>query len=91
MKAAEWIDRVKKTRGLDSDYAAAKLLGVTRQTISQYRSKGSTLDESAAISVAEALGMAPAGIILDQMAERVKNNEARTALLAEARRLFILC
>lgn len=91
MKAHEWIDRVKTERNLPSDYAAAKLLNLTRQAISQYRAKGSTLDESASISVAAALSIAPAGVILDQIAERVKTPEVRTALLAEARRLCILC
>lgn len=91
MKAFEWIDRVKTARGIDSDYAAAKLLGLSKQAISTYRTRLSTLDENASITVAEALGMKPAGVILDQAAERVKSPEVRSALLAEARRLCILC
>lgn len=91
MKAAEWIDRVKKKLGIESDYAAAKALGISRNAISTYRAKGSTLDEAASLSVASALGIAPAGVILDQIAERVKAPEVRTTLLAEARRLCILC
>ena len=91
MKAAEWIDRVKKTRGITSDYAAAKALGITPQAISKYRSRNSTLDEDASIAVATALGIAHAGVVLDQAAERVKALDVRTALLAEARRLCILC
>lgn len=91
MKAFEWIDRVKNARGIESDYAAAKALGVTKQAISTYRAKGSTLDENAAISVAKLLGIPPAGVVLDQMAERTKTPEIRTALQAEARRLCILC
>ncbi|MBS0497312.1 MAG: hypothetical protein JSR51_06675 [Proteobacteria bacterium] len=91
MKAFEWIDRVKTARGLHSDYAAAKALGITQATISLYRKRGSTMDESASIVVAKTLGMAPAGVILDQAAERVKSPEARATLLEEARRLCILC
>lgn len=91
MKAFEWIDRVKSARGIESDYAAAKLLGVNKSTISQYRSRESTLDEDAAITVANMLGLEPAGVILDQAAERVKSPEVRATLLAEARRLCILC
>lgn len=91
MKAHEWIDRVKTERNLPSDYAVSKLLNLTRQAISQYRAKGSTLDETASIAVAKALGIAPAGVILDQMAERVKSNDVRTTLLAQARQLCILC
>lgn len=91
MKAFEWIDRVKNARGIESDYAAAKALGISKQAISTYRSRGSTLDENASITVARLLGITPAGVILDQAAERVKSPEARTALLAEAERLCILC
>lgn len=91
MKAFEWIDRVKKHCGIDSDYAAAKLLGIGKQTISTYRAKGSTLDEHASISVAHVLGISPAGVVLDQAAERTKTPEVRATLLAEARRLCILC
>ncbi|WP_312302216.1 hypothetical protein [Diaphorobacter nitroreducens] len=91
MKAFEWIDRVKNARGIESDYAAAKALGVTKQAISTYRAKGSTLDENAAISVAKLLGIPPAGVVLDQAAERTKSPEVRATLLAEANRLCILC
>jgi len=91
MKAFEWVDRVKKHHGIESDYAAAKLLGLTKSTISIYRSRGSTLDENASISVASALGLPPAGVVLDQTAERTKTPEVRSALLAEAARICILC
>lgn len=91
MKASEWIDQVKSSQGIESDYAVAKALGLSKQAISMYRSRQSTLDENAAISVAEKLGISPAGVVLDQMAERTKTPEIRTALQAEARRLCILC
>ena len=91
MKAFEWIDRVKTARGIESDYAAAKALGIAKQTISMYRSRESTLDENAAITVANALGIEPIGIILDQTAERAKSPEIRAALFAEAKRVCILC
>lgn len=87
MKAFEWIDRVKHERGFESDYAAAKHLGITKSTISLYRSRGSTLDESAAISVANTLGISPAGVVLDQAAERTKTPEIRAALLEEAAKI----
>ncbi|WP_367068610.1 hypothetical protein [Oryzisolibacter sp. LB2S] len=91
MKAFEWIDRVKNERGFASDYAVAKALGITQATISLYRKRGSTLDERASISVAQMLGIAPASVVLDQAAERVKNPEIRAALLDQANRLCILC
>lgn len=92
MKAVEWIDRVKKTTGLESDYAVAGALGVSRSTVSKYRNdRTPTLDEESAISVARLLGERPEAIILDQAAERVKSPEVRAALLDAARRLCILC
>ena len=45
MKAADWIDRLKEVRGWDSDYRAAKELGLNRATVSLYRTKQSTFDE----------------------------------------------
>lgn len=81
MKAAEWIDRVKTSKGLPSDYAVAKELGLSRFTVSGYRQRPSaTLDEGIAIRVAQALGVEPAAIIIDQVAERSKDQGLRTAL-----------
>jgi len=91
MKASEWIDRVKKTTGIESDYGAAKALGVSRATVSKYRSTTTTLDEDVAIRVAGALGERPEAVLLDQYAERTKAPAARAALFEVARRLCILC
>lgn len=92
MKAAEWIDRVKASKGWDSDYRAAKELGITRGAISQIRTGHSvTLGEETAIEVAKALGERPEAVLLDQYAEKTKNPEVRTALSRAARDLCILC
>lgn len=91
MKAAEWIDRVKSAQGWDSDYRAAKELGITRGAMSQIRTGDSaTLREETAVKVAQVLGIPVAGIIIDQAAERSKNPEVRAALAAEAERLYIM-
>lgn len=79
MKAAEWIDRVKAAKGLPSDYAAAKALGVSRQAVSDYRNKMGTMDEEMSIKVAEAIGERPEFVLIDQLAERAKSDVARTA------------
>lgn len=91
MKAAGWIDRVKAARGWESDYRAAKELGIGRTTLSNYRCKDGTLDEEMAIKVASALGERPEAVLLDQYAERTKNADVRSALTAAARSLCILC
>lgn len=91
MKAAQWIDRVKKARGWESDYRVAKELGLSRTSISMMRSRPATLDEDSAIKVANALGERPEAVLLDQYAERTRNPEVRSALSEAARRLCILC
>lgn len=81
MKAADWIDRLKAERGWDSDYRAAKELGLSRNTISNYRSKAdATMDDDTAVKVAEALSLEPEIIVIDQVAERSKSGPARAAL-----------
>jgi ParB-like chromosome segregation protein Spo0J len=91
MKAADWIDRVKAKRQIDSDYGVAKLLGLSRQSVSGYRSRIPTLDETTALSVAMALGEKPEAILLDQLAERTKDAKTRSALSKMARSLCVLC
>lgn len=92
MKASEWIDRVKAARHWDSDYRVAKELGFSRNTIGNFRGgRAQTMDEETAIKVAGALGERPEAVVLDQMAERVKTPGLRSALLAHAKALCILC
>jgi transcriptional regulator with XRE-family HTH domain len=91
MKASEWIDRVKTQSGITSDYGVAKALGLSRTTVSKYRSSTPTLDEDTAIRVAQVLGERPEAVLLDQYAERTKAPEVRAALLDAAKRLCILC
>ncbi len=91
MKASAWIDQVKKTLNLPSDYAAAKAIGVSRALVSSYRGRIPTFDEDTAIKVADVLNINPAGVILDQAAERTKNPSVRALLSREVERLCILC
>lgn len=88
MKAAEWIDRLKAKRGWESDYRAAKELGLSRNTISVYRSKpAATMDDDTSVRVAQALGTEPELILLDQALERTKSVEARAAIQRALKRL----
>jgi transcriptional regulator with XRE-family HTH domain len=79
MKAENWIDQVKKVNGWESDYRAAKELGLSRTTISSYRSKTPTLDEETSLKVAHALGVNPAIVLADQAIQRARTEEAKTA------------
>lgn len=91
MKAFEWIDRAKKASGIESDYGIAKLLGISRATVSNYRRNAGMLDEECAIKVANVVGLKPEAVLIDQLAERTKEPQARTALLDMARRVCVLC
>lgn len=80
MKAAEWLDRAKSVKQWESDYRAAKELGLTRGGISQIRTGTTpTLSEDTAVKVAEALGVDPIIILADQAMERSKSEKARSA------------
>jgi len=92
MKASQWIDRVKVEKGWESDYRTAQELGITRGGMSQIRTGESlTLREDTAIKVAQVLGLNPAGIIIDQVAERSKDDAVRATLSRVAVDLCILC
>lgn len=92
MQALEWIEKVKSKTGIESDYGIAKLLGLSRQALSAMRNGRSyTLGEETSVKVAEALQINAAGVVLDQAAEKIKDEGIRTSLLNEARRLCILC
>lgn len=80
MKASQWIDLVKVYRQWESDYRAAKELGLSRNTISMYRTRTPTMDEETSVVVADALEIDPAMVVLDQVAERSKSDVVREAL-----------
>lgn len=92
MKAADWIDKVKAARGWESDYRVAKELGFSRNTIGNFRAgRNQSMDEETAVKVAQALGVDPAAVIIDQVAERSKDPVISSALHQVARQLCILC
>lgn len=88
MKAHEWIDRLKVAKGLPSDYAAAKVLDVTRAAISNYRSRSSTLDDETAYKLANAMEINPLLVLADQVAERVKDDTVQSVWRVELKKLL---
>ncbi len=84
MKAHQWIDRLKVTKSLPSDYAAAKILGVSQSSVVKMRTRDSTLDEDTSIKLADLIGIEPAIVLADQAMERAKNGAARRAWEAVA-------
>lgn len=80
MKATEWIDRIKVTKNIQSDYQIAKELGLSRNTISTYRGgRSNTMDENTSLKVASMLGIDPAIVLLDQAKERTTNSCVKEA------------
>lgn len=75
--SADWIDQVKRRHGLDSDYAAAKLLGVSTSHISHYRNGRSTMDAYMAARVAELLDVEPLRVIASAEAERARDPDRK--------------
>ena len=72
MNTQEYLDRVKKELGVESDYALQKPLNLTRSSISKLRHGGTFSDETAVL-VAEILRMHPGIVMLDMHREREKN------------------
>lgn len=80
------LEAVKRRHGISSDYALAKILGVSRQVLSSYRT-GTTLGDDMAVKVAEQLGVDPAAVLAAVAAERTKSAAARRAWGAAVKKL----
>lgn len=72
-----FLDAVKARLNMPSDYALAKKLGCTHQTVSKYRVGKDFLGDTTAIRVAELLEMDPGIVIAAAHAERAKKPEER--------------
>ncbi|WP_080492206.1 helix-turn-helix domain-containing protein [Burkholderia ubonensis] len=73
----QYLDALKKRLDLPSDYAAAKVLGVTRQAVSKYRNGQSVFDEATAIRAAELLDLDPLEVISACKAESAPDARVR--------------
>ncbi|MGZ3319664.1 MAG: helix-turn-helix domain-containing protein [Xanthobacteraceae bacterium] len=78
MNTIDLLEAVKVRRGVSSDYALAKVLGVTQQAVSSYRSGNSKISDDVALTVAEILHLEPMHVIALANAERAKT-EAQKA------------
>jgi hypothetical protein len=71
----ELLNRVKAAYSLDSDYALAKKLGISKQSVSYYYNKGSTLNDKTAFVVADLLELNPAYVVACSNMERAERQE----------------
>lgn len=73
----DFLDELKARNGGASDYAIAKILGVTRSAVSNYRNGKSHFDDLTAARVAKLLEIDPALVVMAVHAERAKKPEER--------------
>ena len=77
MNTLDWLAACKRKFGVESDYALAKRLGVSTQTISSYRTGRSRLDDAMALTIALALEVDPIIVSASVNAERATTPEKR--------------
>lgn len=77
LTTTEWLNALKHQKKISSDYGIAKLLGVTRQTISKYVNQHDYLGPETAAKVADELGINAAIIYAACHAERSKSDRER--------------
>jgi DNA-binding XRE family transcriptional regulator len=73
----EYLDLIKLRLGLPSDYALAKALGVTRESVSQLRSGKTSMGIETALKAGEYLNIDGHAIYADSQIERAKKPEIR--------------
>lgn len=82
MNTIEYLDLVRATLHLPSDYALQKPLGITKSQISYYRTGRDSLSDAVAVRVAEICDIDAGKVLLDMHMERAKSPEVRAAWAA---------
>lgn len=72
MQTAAYLDALKRQMSIESDYALAKALGVTRYTVSGWRAGRHFPDALLCYRMAEALSIEPALVVADIERERAE-------------------
>lgn len=75
MNTIDYLDAVKETLGITSNYALANKLGISKPAVSRYYTKGGTLDDDVARKVASVLGKHPGLVMLDMHRQRAQSPE----------------
>jgi DNA-binding XRE family transcriptional regulator len=75
MKTTEILDAVRAKLDLPSDYAVAKALGVTRESVSQLRNGKTSMGIETAMKVGEILQIDGHAIYAHGQIERAKNQQ----------------
>lgn len=83
----DYIKEAKAALGIQSDYALAKWLGITRHAVSGYQTGNRIIDDYTAAKIAEALGIDPLEVIAVANMEREKDEKRQ----AYWRKIFQHC
>ena len=75
MKSNKYLDDAKKKLGIESDYALAKLTGISQEAVSRYRTGSRVMDDYTAAKLAEVLEIDPLEVIATANADREKDEE----------------
>jgi hypothetical protein len=78
MNSYEYIEEVKRTNGLDTDYKVAKMLNWPQNKITQYRN-GQSMDNEAARQIADLLKVPLMQVIADMESQRQKDPSKKKA------------
>jgi DNA-binding transcriptional regulator YdaS (Cro superfamily) len=73
----ELMDEIKEIKGLESDYALAKLLDVRPQTINSYRTGRTQMSDEMALKATRVLGRRLAPVLVSLAAERAADPEIK--------------
>lgn len=73
MRTIELLDAVKRHHDISSDYAAAKVLGLTRAQVSKYRLGQGCFGDETAVKAADMLGIDAGYVMACMHAERASN------------------
>jgi predicted transcriptional regulator len=75
MKTSDYLDEVRRKLDLPSDYAVAKVLGITRESVSGFRNGKSPFGIETAMKIGEILRIDGHRVYADGQIERAKNQE----------------
>lgn len=77
MKSTEYLDAVRSKLQLPSDYALAKVLGITREAVSALRNEKTSMGIETASKIGEILNIDGHVIYANGQIERAKTQEMR--------------
>lgn len=77
MNTVEYLQQAKRRLGIESDYALAKAMGITRSGMSALSNGKTTMSDETALKMAKILELHPAIVLADMHAEREKDPAIR--------------